>query len=78
MIIVFLFKNRKLQLNLTLVALAVSIINLIIYFVEIKKFASGTVSLSAIFAFAIPVFLFFASRGIWKDKKLIKDLDRLR
>lgn len=77
-IIIFFFKDRKLQLNLVIAAIAVSIINLIIYFVEMKKFTSGTISLTAIFALAIPVFLFLASRGIWKDKKLIKDLDRLR
>ena len=78
LIIIFLFKDRKLQLNLTMAALALSIINLIIYFFEIKKFTSGTISLSAIFALATPIFLFFACRGIWKDKKLVKDLDRLR
>jgi hypothetical protein len=78
LIIIFLFKDRKLQLNLTIAALALSIINLIIYFIEIKKFTSGTVSLSAIFALATPIFLFLASRGIWKDKKLVRDLDRLR
>ena len=76
--IIFLYKNRKLQLNLAIVTFAISIINIIIYFAEIKKFSSGTISLTSIFVFVIPFFLFLAVRGIWKDKKLVKDLDRLR
>ena len=78
LILVFLYKNRKQQLSLTVVSAVLSIINLIIYFTEIKKFTSGTFSLSAVFAFAIPVLLILAARGIWKDEKLVKSLDRLR
>lgn len=78
LIIIFFYKNRKQQLWLTLTAAALSIINLIIYFTQIKKFASGTFSLSAVLAFSIPVLLVLAARGIWKDEKLVKSLDRLR
>ena len=77
-IIIFLYKNRKQQLWLTVTAAVLSVINLVIYFTEVKKFASGTFSLSAVFAFAIPVLLILAARGIWKDEKLVKSLDRLR
>jgi len=77
-IIIFLYKNRKQQLWLTIAAAALSVINLIIYFSQMKKFISGTISLSAVFAFAIPVSLVLAARGIWKDEKLVKSLDRLR
>lgn len=76
--ILFLYKNRKQQLWLTVVAACLSIINLVIYFYEVKKFSSGNVSLSAILAFAIPIFLILAVNGIRKDEKLIKSLDRLR
>lgn len=78
LIIIFFYKKRKQQLWLTITAACLSIINLIIYFGEIKKFISGTFSLAAILAFAIPVVLFLAARGIWKDEKLVKSLDRLR
>lgn len=78
LIIIFLYKDRKLQLKLTAAAAALAVINLVIYFSQIKKFTSGTISLSAVFALAIPVLLFFAARGIWKDEKLVKSLDRLR
>lgn len=77
-IIIFLYRNRKQQMWLTLTAAALAIINIIIYFTELKKFVSGNMSLSAILAFAIPVFLMLAVNGIYKDEKLVKSLDRLR
>jgi len=77
-VIIFLYKNRKQQLWLTIAAAGLSIINIIIYFSELKKFISGNMSLAAVLAFAIPVFLLLAASGIWKDEKLVKSLDRLR
>ena len=77
-IIIFLYKNRKQQMWLTVVAAALAVINIIIYFTELKKFTSGNMSLTAIFSFAIPIFLILAVNGIWKDEKLVKSLDRLR
>ena len=78
LIIIFLYKDRKLQFRLTLVAIVFAIIDLIIYFQQLKTFASGNISLTAVLAFAIPVFLILAARGVWKDEKLVKSLDRLR
>ena len=77
-IIIFLYKNRKQQMWLTAVAAGLGVINIIIYFMELKKFVSGNMSLTSILAFAIPVFLVFAVNGIYKDEKLVKSLDRLR
>jgi hypothetical protein len=77
-IIIFLYKNRKQQMWLTVVAAALAVINVIIYFTELKKFISGNMSLTSILAFAIPLFLLLAVNGIWKDEKLVKSLDRLR
>ncbi len=77
-IIIFLYKKRKLQFRLTITALILSILNLIIYFSRLGKFLKGELSFSAIFTLAIPIFLFLAARGIWKDEKLVKSLDRLR
>jgi hypothetical protein len=77
---VFLYKNRKLQLRLVLTALLVSILNLVLFFSETKKFVpnEGKFDLTGIFAIFIPVLLFFAIRGIRRDEKLVKSLDRLR
>ena len=76
--IIFLYKNRKQQLWFTVAAAGLSIINIVIYFSQLKKFISGNVSLAAVLVFAIPVFLLLAANGIWKDEKLVKSLDRLR
>jgi len=76
--IIFLYKNRKQQLWFTVTAAGLSIINIVIYFSQLKKFISGNVSLAAVLVFAIPVFLLLAANGIWKDEKLVKSLDRLR
>lgn len=77
-ITIFLFKDRKTQLKLSLAGTALSIILLILYFTQVKKFANGNFALTAIFAFIIPVAFIMAARGIWKDEKLVKSLDKLR
>jgi len=77
-VIIFMYKSRKQQMWLTAAAACLPVINLIIYFNEIKKFNGGGLSLTSIFAFAIPIFLILAINGIRKDEKLIRSLDRLR
>jgi dipeptide/tripeptide permease len=80
LIAIFLYKNRKLQLRIVLLTLLVSIINLVLFFMQTKKFVpdAGNYALTAVFALFIPVLLFFAIRGIRRDEKLVKSLDRLR
>jgi dipeptide/tripeptide permease len=78
LIVIFLFKNRKLQLRLTVVGILVSIVIIFLYYLETKNFTDGHYALSAIFSIAIPVLLSMAARGIRKDQKLVKSLDRLR
>ena len=65
-------------MRLTVAALFISAINVILYFTQLKKYTSGNIALTAVFALAIPLLLFLAARGIWKDEKLVKSLDRLR
>jgi uncharacterized protein DUF4293 len=77
-IAIFLYKNRKRQLTLTIINCILSIVLIVVYFLEIQKFETGIISLSCLFTLAIPLFLFLAARGIWRDEKLIKSLDRLR
>lgn len=80
LISIFLYKNRKTQLLIIWVTLLVSILSLLKFFTQVKKFVpgQGTYSLTAIFAIVVPVFLILAIRGIKKDEKLVKSLDRLR
>lgn len=75
---IFLFKDRKLQLKLCYAGVGVSLLTLILYFVEMKKFETGSISLSCLFAFANIAGYVMAARGIWKDEKLVKSLDKLR
>ena len=77
-IAIFLYKDRKVQLRVTIIALIISLVSLVLYFVHARQYVDGRISLASIVSFVIPVFLFFAARGIWKDQKLIKSLDRLR
>ena len=78
LVTIFLFKDRKLQLKLCFAGTGISILTLILYFVEMKKFETGTISLSCLFTFATIVGYIMAARGIWKDEKLVKSLDKLR
>jgi predicted MFS family arabinose efflux permease len=75
---IFLYKDRKAQLKLTFAGILIAVTLLILYFSGLKKFANGNFALTAIFAFAILIAYIMAARGILKDEKLVKSLDKLR
>jgi hypothetical protein len=75
---IFLYRNRKLQFRIVLASIITSLCNLILYYLETKKFTEGNYDLTAIIALAIPVLLILAASAINKDEKLVKSLDRLR
>ena len=75
---IFVFKQRKLQLWLTILALVISLLNIFLYFTYKKDNPGGGIALTSVFVFLIPVFLFLATRGILRDQKLVKSMDRLR
>ena len=77
LITIFLFKDRKLQLRLCVVGIVISLLIIFLYYNEIRKL-SGSISLSCIFVFLIPVAFIMAARGIWHDEKLVKSLNKLR
>ena len=78
LVTIFLFKNRKQQISFTVITLLVSVGSIVLYYLEIKHFTEGNYALTAIFPLLVPIFLFLAARGIRKDQKLVKSLDRLR
>ena len=78
LLIIFLYRDRKLQLRAVIFAIILSIVNIILYFNNMRKFSDGNLSFAAILSFLVPILLFLAARGIWKDQKLVKSLDRLR
>lgn len=78
LVTIFLFGNRKQQLKLCYLGIFLTVVLLTIYFLEIANFQSGNVALWAIFYFAILGCFILAARGILKDEKLVKSMDRLR
>jgi hypothetical protein len=77
---IFLYKNRKLQGRLAIIGIILSLLNIFLYLKEIHRFIEhqGSHTISSIFVFLIPIFFFLAARGIYRDQKLVKSLDRLR
>lgn len=75
---IFNYKNRKLQLRSTVILTVIALLDIILYYRETQKFIEGNYDLTALLAFAIPVLLILAARGIYKDQKLVKSADRLR
>jgi len=75
---IFLFKNRKQQTTLTLLNIFISIIIVILYFLQLKNFSTGHFSLTSIFVFVLPIALIMALIGVRRDEKVIRSLDRLR
>lgn len=75
---IFLYKNRKLQLRIAIVAILLSLLNIYLYYKQTLRFSHGFYALTSVLVFVIPIFLFLAARGIGRDEKLVKSLDRLR
>ena len=80
LVALFLYKNRKLQTRLCMIALLLSGLNLVLFYIQVKKFVSGegNYDLTAALAIVVPVLIILAIRGIYRDQKLVKSLDRLR
>ncbi|HEY6503028.1 MAG TPA: DUF4293 domain-containing protein [Chitinophagaceae bacterium] len=75
---IFLYKERKKQLKLAIGGAVLALIIVIIYISGISNYAQGSLSFTCLFAVAILAGYIMAARGIWKDEKLVKSLDKLR
>jgi FlaA1/EpsC-like NDP-sugar epimerase len=86
---IFLFKNRKLQFRLTVVNLLFAVAAIVLQYLKVQDNAnslttkgftisSATYLPAAFLPILILILLFMAARGIYKDERLIKSLDRLR
>ncbi len=78
LITIFLFKNRKLQMQITWLGLLLQAGCIAFLISKTNEFTQGNYSLTAICTFAVPVFFLLAWLGIRKDDKLVKSMDRLR
>jgi Domain of unknown function (DUF4293) len=75
---IFLFKDRKMQLNLCILGLLVSAGTLVLYILNAKKLVTVTPALWAILPVIVMLSFFMAMRNIRKDEKLVKSLEKLR
>ena len=75
---IFMYKNRALQMKLCYLGIFLTVGLMTLYFLEIQNFMSGNVAIWAIFYFFILACFIMAARGILKDEKLVKSMDRLR
>lgn len=89
LVTIFLYKKRPLQFRLTVVNILLVISILLLIYFKVQDTANklineGASNMQATFLFpaflpiVMLVCLFLAARGIYKDQKLIKSLDRLR
>ncbi|MCH5598088.1 DUF4293 domain-containing protein [Niabella ginsengisoli] len=75
---IFLFKDRRKQIQFSILGLLMSIGLIALYWSYTSSFATGNIAITAILTLFILIGFFFAISGIRKDQKLIKDLNRLR
>lgn len=80
LITIFLYKNRPLQLRLSLAGLLASVLLIVLYYLNSKKFIpnQGSLDLTALIVMGIPFCYFLAIRGIYQDENLVKSADKLR
>jgi peptidoglycan/LPS O-acetylase OafA/YrhL len=77
-IVIFLFKNRKLQMQLVTLAIILGLVNLFLLYNETHQFTNGTYSISAILPIFAIGFCISALHSVWKDEKKIKELNSNR
>ncbi|MBA4167296.1 MAG: DUF4293 domain-containing protein [Chitinophagaceae bacterium] len=79
-----LFKNRKLQFKLSVTGVIFSIAFLFLEYFKVEQFKkenlilTGSYQIGALLPIVMIVFFYLAARGVYKDDRLIKSMDRLR
>jgi hypothetical protein len=77
-IIIFLFRDRKQQMQLCLVGVLVSVIIIVLYILQMNKLIKPVLALFCVLPFLILTGYYMAYRDIRKDERLVKSLDKLR
>jgi hypothetical protein len=81
---IFLFKQRRLQFRLSVIGIILTVLFLFVEYLKVEDFKltnkvlSGSYQPGALLPVLIIIFYILAARGIYKDEKLVKSLDRLR
>lgn len=77
-IIIFLYKDRKLQMKLCWLGLLLTIGIIALYIMQMQQYEKSTLALFCILPFVMMAGFYLAFRGIRSDEKLVKSLDKLR
>ncbi|HEX4877093.1 MAG TPA: DUF4293 domain-containing protein [Chitinophagaceae bacterium] len=77
-VIIFLFKNRKQQMQFCLLGMLIAAGIIALYFLQMSKLSNTTLALTSILPFVVLAGYILAFRDIRKDEKLVKSLDKLR
>lgn len=76
--IIFLYKDRKLQMRLCIAGLLLAAVVIALYITQLNKMTKSTLALFCILPFAMLAGYYLAFRNIRRDEKLVKSLDKLR
>ena len=83
-ICLFLYKNRKLQFKLSIFGVLFSVGFLFLEYIRVENFKkdnliqAGSYQIGALLPLIMVIFFFLAARGVYKDERLVKSMDRLR
>lgn len=78
LVTIFLFRQRKLQIRLIWVCIAVECLIIYLYYRQSTFYLEGNLGLGAVLHPVIIVLFILALRGIYRDAKLIRESNRLR
>jgi hypothetical protein len=85
LIAIFLFKQRPTQFKICIIGIILAIVAIALQVKEVEDYKAktpamvkGTYQLGGLLPVLMIIFLIMAARGIYKDQKLVKSLDRLR
>jgi hypothetical protein len=84
LVCIFLFKNRKLQFRLCIIGILTAIAVIILEYYKVtafksaNNFQSGSYQFGSLIPFVVVLFFYLAGKGIYKDDRLVKSMDRLR
>ena len=77
-ICIFMYKDRILQSRLCLLGILLSVVVVVLFWMQRQEFVNSTLALFCILPIATLAGFIFAYQGIRKDEKLVKSLDKLR
>jgi hypothetical protein len=77
-VIIFLYKDRKLQMRLCLLGLLLAALIIFLFISQMGKMTKSTLALFCVLPFAVAAGYFLAFRNIRQDEKLVKSLEKLR